>query len=328
MVPSRLAPPTPSKPMLPPFLAEVGAASLLVAASYVGLWELQIRPSLDRQAAEAGKAVLEEAHGERGAEATGGARPVGLCLSDGARQGYTSSGFASSDGRKRLERAVDAFEARGWKVGFCLFDLTTQEGLSYHADEEFYPASSIKGPYLVSLFESEVEGGDVSLDELRDLSRDLVLYSDNDAYHALLAAYGTDRLAAWAAGAGVSEGLPERVRAAFYPRLCARDLACMWQRAYRYLSSGTAGARFLADLFSRRETSAFAAALPGTVSWSKAGWYPEQDGWGSDATTSEAGVVFSDSGPYVLAVLTTAPEDFDALAELVRALDDAHDATP
>lgn len=217
MVPSRLAPPAPSKPMLPPFLAEVGAASLLVAASYVGLWELQIRPSLDRQAAEAGKAVLEEAHGERGAEATGGARPVGLCLSDGARQGYTSSGFASSDGRKRLERAVDAFEARGWKVGFCLFDLTTQEGLSYHADEEFYPASSIKGPYLVSLFESEVEGGDVSLDELRDLSRDLVLYSDNDAYHALLAAYGTDRLAAWAAGAGVSEGLPERVRAAFYP---------------------------------------------------------------------------------------------------------------
>ena len=47
MVPSRLAPPTPSKPMLPPFLAEVGAASLLVAASYVGLWELQIQPSLD-----------------------------------------------------------------------------------------------------------------------------------------------------------------------------------------------------------------------------------------------------------------------------------------
>ena len=59
MVPSRLAPPTPSKPMLPPFLAEVGAASLLVAASYVGLWELQIRPSLDRQAAEAGKTVGE-----------------------------------------------------------------------------------------------------------------------------------------------------------------------------------------------------------------------------------------------------------------------------
>ena len=56
--------------------------------------------------------------------------------------------------------------------------------------------------------------------------------------------------------------------------------------------------------------------------WAKAGWYPK-DGTNSEATV-DAGVVFSDCGPYIFVVMSDAPEDFDALFPLEDALNAAH----
>jgi molybdopterin molybdotransferase/putative molybdopterin biosynthesis protein len=57
--------------------------------------------------------------------------------------------------------------------------------------------------------------------------------------------------------------------------------------------------------------------------WSKAGWYYGAESYSKDPSetsgTNDAGVVFSETGPYVLSVVTDLPIDFDRLCELVDA---------
>ena len=57
--------------------------------------------------------------------------------------------------------------------------------------------------------------------------------------------------------------------------------------------------------------------------WSKPGWFPLDDN--NIPATNDAGVVFSDTGAYVLVIMTDISSDLDALRPLVRALDAAHE---
>ena len=42
---------------------------------------------------------------------------------------------------------------RDIRAGFMLYDLNSGGGISYHADEMYYSASAIKGPYVAWLVE-------------------------------------------------------------------------------------------------------------------------------------------------------------------------------
>lgn len=102
------------------------------------------------------------------------------------------------------------------------------------------------------------------------------------------------------------------------------DMARLWIHAFDYLNSDSPSAPLLISMFEERQTSAFDLALPSTKIWSKAGWYPQPEGRGSDATTAEAGIIFAPQGSYVLALFSTAPEDFESLAKVASALDALH----
>mgnify|MGYP003298578312 CR=1 FL=1 len=50
---------------------------------------------------------------------------------------------------------IDKVTKKGYKTGFVVMNLKNLSGFSYNADEKIYSASTIKGPYVVSLVKSD-----------------------------------------------------------------------------------------------------------------------------------------------------------------------------
>lgn len=256
-----------------------------------------------------------------------GASPEALVISgDGLDHDIVIEGPADSvDELARelgpFEDAAVAWEGSGLRVGVVIDDLGSGASLAYGADEKFYPASSIKGPYVISVYETMVDTGIVSGDAVRRLAEPAIISSDNDAYRALRDLCGSQAFADWAVACGAVEPGSEQY-AQFashsYPRLSARQLARMWGHAFAYLSEGSDGARELVGLFERREESPIRAGVDASyLTLTKAGWYPEDDGGDSAASTCDAGIILDGSRAYVVVIMTDAPADLDLLADLV-----------
>ena len=243
----------------------------------------------------------------------------------------TGTSRDAGDAMTQLGQAIAALEDAGNEVGFALVDLSTGITVSYHADEAFYGASSIKGPYVTSVVRYEL--GDSASSEARRISA-IIESSDNAAYFSLRASYGNEpfqRLvdAAGADGYDVtsatdaiargSAATSESIADDSYEYYTPNQLLALWRESYDFLAEGSAGATWLGSEFEKPETSAIrvTAGELGTT-WSKAGWYPG-DGT-SNGTTVDAGIVRTDRGDFALAVMTTAPEDFTALESVISPL--------
>nr|WP_314639346.1 serine hydrolase [uncultured Olsenella sp.] len=226
-----------------------------------------------------------------------------------------------------VQEEIVRLAAQGVDVGFCLRDLDGNEFVAYQANRDFYTASSIKGPYVASLLERRVDGGDLPLGDVASRVRSIVLYSDNDAYASLVDQYGEEGFAGWLEEAGVDTGVYDDLGAyaeTKYPRSTPSQLADEWEGIHAYLDHRTKASELLADLFEERETSPIRDALGSDArSWSKAGWFPTRE---SDLVTpaaNDAGIVLHQNGSgYVLAVMSTSPADLDALEGVIRTLDE------
>lgn len=226
-------------------------------------------------------------------------------------------GFVDTPSCERLDQAVLDVEGKGYKLGFVLVDLETGRSLSRNADERLYPASSIKAAYCAMVMEGNGGAGGMSA-----TVEDCLVNSSNDAFHALIDTYGLSSYGSWlqAHGAPAAGG---DAYVYYYPWISANELASVWEEIWRFGTSGQPGGAELAGYLARTNHTPMGGLLRGSYEvWSKPGWYPD-DGTGLSAT-NDAGVVFSDCGPYVLVVMTDAPEDFDALLPLIDALNAAH----
>lgn len=226
--------------------------------------------------------------------------------------------------RRRLRpfrRTVQAFEGSGQRIGVVIVNLGTGASLCYGADEGFYPASSIKGPHLIAVYDQLVETGEVPADEVHALAQPIVLYSDNEAYSTLCHRYGNETFAQWAVACGAIEPQSddyERLMTANYPWITTRQLARMWERGFAYLDEGSPAALELESYFEQREESPIRAGLADAdLTLTKAGWYPAYDGGGSAPSTCDAGIVLDGDQLYLIAIMTDAPADLAKLAELV-----------
>lgn len=61
--------------------------------------------------------------------------------------GYRLSGRA----KKNVVDAIKQIKAQGHQMGFMMMDVHTKRGVEYNADQRFYAASTVKGPYVASL---------------------------------------------------------------------------------------------------------------------------------------------------------------------------------
>lgn len=225
--------------------------------------------------------------------------------------------FLESEELDAVEDEIAALEDDGVTVSVVLLDLETRRGMTYNADVAMYPASSIKAAFCTWLYETEGGGGALSSEVAN-----AIVNSDNEAYDALTDSFGYEAFEAWYES--VSGFAFERPRVHYiYPHVTASSLASIWEEIYEFGTSDESGAQELAGYLAQTAVSPIAEVLRGDLEvWSKAGWYPV-DEWDIPAS-NDAGVVFSDTGAYVMVVMTDIGSDLDALEPLIAALDEAH----
>ena len=224
-------------------------------------------------------------------------------------------GFNPSEGAlDSLCSAMAALNAR-CEYGFLLIDISTGEGIAYNIDRRFYGASTIKGPFVASLACYVPD----QVPALQNLMTNTVIYSDNDAYDTLNHTYGAQYLRQWAMECGVD---PARVSHR-YAAFTVRELGELWYRNYEFFESGEYG-RQIGSWYETPNYSLIHEALGDLyVTRSKGGWYA-MEGRPELSAAADAGIVYSDNGPYLVVVMSNNPGSFTSLMPLMQALDDVH----
>ena len=248
------------------------------------------------------------------------AAPTAEVTSDAGVRVVAPEGFADTASARHLDDVVRGFREGGYRLGFALEDLSTGRTLSYGTNEIFYPASSVKAVYCTMVVE---QGGDAAVAASGPTIENCLVNSDNDAFRSLITGYGYDDYAAW-----MERFAPESAsQAAYknYPTMTAAGMLSCWKETARFCTSGEPGSAFLADCLSQTHSSCLGGLMRDRYTvWSKPGWYYGFDGEDSAPSTCDCGLVRSDCGDYVVAILSDAPGDFDALMGVVDALNAAH----
>lgn len=225
--------------------------------------------------------------------------------------------FLDTEQLADVEARIAELEANGTTVCVSLTDLATRRGLWRNTDRIMYPASSIKAVYCIYLFETRGDAGGQS-----ELVERALVNSDNEAYYDLSLTFGFSPWASWLQ----SHGAPQTAGGASgysYPDTTAGEMAAIWEEIYRYGTSDEAGAAELSGYLARTNFSPIAEELRDTYEvWSKPGWYPADAN--DIAATNDAGIVFSDTGAYVMVIMTDMSSNLEAIKPLVDALDAAH----
>lgn len=251
-----------------------------------------------------------------------------------------------------IETALDAFRAAGRNVGFVVFDLAERRGLGYNVDATFFSASTVKAPFVASVVQGAVDVGAVSMDDemvertvsegtgimahdgidrynLETVLANTLVHSDNTGYALLRERFGAETFEAWCAQAGVDAA---SWNGAWYPNYSVRDLAELWVSIGSYLVKGEGSAGWLADQLSATSASFLREALGdrGRV-LSKPG-YEMASAAVDTGALNDAGVVLSESGAYVIAIMSDADYDDESftdnehlIVDLAKALGDARD---
>lgn len=216
-----------------------------------------------------------------------------------------------------IRSQIDLLTAEGYTVGFMLYDLNTGGGISYHADNVYYSASAIKGPYVAWVAQTYP---DSALNMYSTISN-TITWSSNSDYFALISNFGKSGFDSWAAGLGSGDcGITDGSFAA----INARDFARLWINMYSYFMSGDETAGKIRDLYSETLQSCIAEALGTTYTvYSKAGWIGEGQGTYYNVQ-NDAGIVMKPDHPYVLVILSDAYGRLDLLDSLVACLDECH----
>lgn len=226
---------------------------------------------------------------------------------------------------QELSQAISDLEGDGYQVAISVGDLATGENvLAYNHDAGLYPASAIKGPYVMSIWE-ETESPSGSLTRWTEA---VLGWSDNDAYHSLRETYGE-----WPMRRLVDEcdlELPYYGGEAYtwckwyYPRTSAHDMNRMWFHFSSYLlDMGSDNAATLREMMTEREVSPIRDALPtSATTYAKAGWLGEYGDYGATPAAVDAGIVlWPDGRSYVVTIMTDTEEDMEAVSRLAACVD-------
>ena len=170
----------------------------------------------------------------------------------------------SSSVKNKLNSAINNFINNGSRVGFYMIDLTNGKGVYYNSNSSFYSASTIKGPYVVSLNEKVPNSANNS----SGLMKNAIKVSDNNAYISLRKTYGSSPFASWVSDAGCTDVNTTNN----YIDITPRQLAQMWAKSYEFFYSGRTNSEFCRNLFTGTLNSPISSTLGNTYTvYSKAG---------------------------------------------------------
>lgn len=244
---------------------------------------------------------------------------------------------------EKVSAAIQGFSDMGCDVGFVLYDISSQQGISYNVDQSFFAASTIKAPFVSYALES-VAAGDASFDEeiietrtmegtgimayddrstysLEEVFANTLMHSDNTGYLLLQDRFSREAFGDWAAatGSGLDAGL--FLGADGFPSATARMMALLWNKIASNAwttptdigDNASLGQAFdpdkapILDWMNNADESFIRAALADSaVVYSKAGY--ETPDYGA-AAMNDCGLVVDEFGPYILIMLTNASFD-------------------
>lgn len=224
--------------------------------------------------------------------------------------GYTPS----SSALEQLDAAMAEFNSYYYDYSFTMIDINTGRGITYNPDQIFYPASSIKGPFALSLAELNPEAA-VTYD---NTITNMLVNSDNDAYTLLNGIFGRQYIQQWFDDCNIVSSYANYK----FPRLCSRDYAKLWLHGYDFLMNNELGPTAM-EWLNHPVQSAINSALGELYeTFSKAGWMTGEDPAYNAAV--DAGIVMSDLGPYVIVVHSNVPANLDRLTNIILALETVH----
>lgn len=241
--------------------------------------------------------------------------------------------------REALEQQINNFDANGYSVSFMMIDVDSGSVLAYNPDEQLYSASTIKAPYLFSVFSTGTLDLDavVAAEDYQSQANKLAVqqvleYSDNKSYEALFAANGYQVFNTWAAEANAPNAGILYWQTP-YEFISARDMARLWTRGYAFMfqhvnysdadPSETARQWLASEMMDSSNSTIHMALSDSYTVYTKAGWINGDEG--SDLySLNDAGVVEADSGTYLLIVLSTAANQHGLLTDLISTIDDVH----
>lgn len=234
-------------------------------------------------------------------------------------EGLTEEDVPETDALKaEIMTAVDVFSAEGYSTGFMLYDLNSGGGISYCADESFYGASAIKGPYTAWLVQAYPETADMQYSTIENMLQ----WSSNEDYELLLNTYGYEEFKVWMQSLGCGDTI---LSEEWYPAVSAKDFTRLWQEMYYDFESESIPSE-IRDLYTGTMESAICETLGEQYPvYSKGGWIGEGLGTYYNVQ-NDAGIVMKGENPYVLVVLSDAYDRIDLLSNLVGVLDEAHTA--
>ena len=220
----------------------------------------------------------------------------------------------SPEMQQELNNAIYAITGQGYNVGFVMVDLFTGQGISYNGNQNYYSASTIKGPYVVCLNETLPW----SKNEWSNVMTNTIKVSSNWDYSALRRAFGSTQFSGWLSDAGCSWVNASKE----YTDITPKALSQLWIKNYSYFTSDQENSMWCADLFVSTKNSFISQTFSQEYKvYSKAGWLSSG---GYYDIQSDAGIVMKDGNPYVVTVLSSAYGRQDLLGNLVAQLDKAH----
>ena len=132
----------------------------------------------------------------------------------------------------------------------------------------------------------------------------------------MLYTFGPQPLWQWCTWSGVSADIASLQ----YPWYSSRDLVKLWTTNYEYFTGNPNGG-WVGSWYSSALNSPLYYQLGGLYSvQSKAGWIAE----GGLSASNDAGIVWANNGPYLVAILSSFPSNTARLSDLVWALEAAH----
>lgn len=224
--------------------------------------------------------------------------------------GYTPS----SEILDQLYEVMAEFDAYYYDYSFTLIDIRTGRGISYNPDQIFYPASSIKGPFALSLADLNPDAAVTYNNTITNM----LVNSDNDAYALLNNTFGRQYIQQWFADCNIVSSYANYK----YPRLSSRDVAKLWVHGYDFLMNNELGPTAMEWLNHPNQSVIYSVLGEMYETYSKAGWMLGEEP--SYNASVDAGIVMSDVGPYVIVIQSNIPDNLDRLSNLVLVLEQIH----
>lgn len=210
--------------------------------------------------------------------------------------------------------AVSNYTNDGKAVGFIMMDLTTGAGVSYNCDDNFWSASTIKGPYVAALnmYMPWV------LDSWAGTMHETILNSSNETYASLRYAFGADPMYRIAQETHAWDFNWD----AWYTYYSPRTLAKLWTGMADYFMSERQNAWWCRDVYGSNNwiTSRPTLSWKGCTIYAKSGWV-----YGGPTAHNEGCLVMDGDHPYLMVVMSNELSDNSwKMSNLMSVLDRAH----